>query len=66
MGGVVGILLGVGIAFLVAWLSPLPAAIKPWSVVLAFVAASSIGIFFGIYPARNAARLDPVVALRAE
>ncbi len=66
MGGIIGILVGVGIAYLVAWLSPLPAAIKLWSVLLAFVAAAAIGIFFGIYPARNAARLDPVVALRAE
>ncbi len=66
MGGVIGILIGVGIAYIVAWLSPLPAAIKLWSVMLAFVAAAAIGIFFGIYPARNAARLDPVVALRAE
>ena len=66
VGGLVGILLGVGIAFLVAWLSPLPAAIKLWSVALAFLAAAAIGVFFGAYPARNAAKLDPVVALRAE
>jgi putative ABC transport system permease protein len=66
VGGMAGILLGVGIAFLVASLSPLPAAIKLWSVALAFLASSAIGVFFGIYPARNAAKLDPVVALRQE
>jgi putative ABC transport system permease protein len=66
LGGGIGILVGAGIAAIVSMASPLPATVKLWSVVLAVVVASAIGIFFGIYPARAAAKLDPVVALQAE
>jgi putative ABC transport system permease protein len=66
IGGIWGILLGVLLAKLVSWVTPLPSAIETWSIVLGFLMATSVGLFFGIYPASRAARLDPVVALRAE
>jgi putative ABC transport system permease protein len=66
LGGGIGILVGALIAGVVSMASPLPASIRLWSVLLAVVVASAIGIFFGIYPARAAAKLDPVVALQSE
>ncbi|GGS62684.1 ABC transporter permease [Planobispora rosea] len=66
IGGVIGILLGVGGALLIAALSPVPAAVTWWSVALAFGVSAAVGVFFGVAPARRAGRLDPVVALRAE
>jgi len=65
-GGVVGIVLGIAGALLVARLSPVPAAITGWSVALAFGVSVAVGIFFGVYPARKAARMQPVAALRYE
>jgi putative ABC transport system permease protein len=66
IGGVWGILLGVLLAKVVSWTTSLPSAIQIWSVVLGFLMATSVGLFFGVYPASKAARLDPVVALRSE
>jgi putative ABC transport system permease protein len=66
IGGILGILGGVLLAMVVSWLTPLPSAVQLWSVIAGFVVATSVGLFFGIYPASKAARLDPVVALRAE
>jgi putative ABC transport system permease protein len=66
VGGLCGILFGVLLAKLVSWVTPLPSGIQVWSVVVGFIVATSVGLFFGIYPASKAARLDPVVALRAE
>jgi putative ABC transport system permease protein len=65
-GGVLGILVGAGIALLIAATTPLPARVELWSVLTGLVVASSVGLFFGIYPAMRAARLDPIVALRYE
>jgi putative ABC transport system permease protein len=65
-GGLIGILLGTGIALLVGAISPLPAAVSVPAVVMGIVMSSSIGIFFGSYPAVRAARLDPIEALRYE
>jgi putative ABC transport system permease protein len=65
-GGVLGIALGFGLANLVSVVSPLPYAVEPWSIVAALLVTFGVGIFFGIYPANQAARLDPVEALRSE
>jgi putative ABC transport system permease protein len=66
IGGIWGILLGILLAKLVSWLSPLPSAIEGWSIVSGFVVATSVGLFFGVYPASKAAKLSPVEALRSE
>jgi putative ABC transport system permease protein len=66
VGGIVGIGLGLFAAMLVGAFSPLPYAVNPWSIVLALVIVFAVGIFFGLYPASRASRLDPVVALRHE
>jgi putative ABC transport system permease protein len=65
-GGILGILIGVGGSLLVGRYSPLPAVISWWSPLLAFVVSAGVGVLFGVAPARRAARLDPVVALRTE
>jgi putative ABC transport system permease protein len=66
LGGLVGLVAGVGIATLVAKLTPIPAAVPLWSVALALAASAVTGVFFGMYPATKASRLDPVEALRYE
>jgi putative ABC transport system permease protein len=66
VGGVIGIGIGFAIASLVSVITPLPYAIEPWSVVAGFVVTVAVGVFFGLYPAYKAARLDPVEALRYE
>ena len=66
-GGVLGILLGCILSFLVRMFVPsLPSAVPLWSIVVGFVVAVSIGLFFGMWPAMKAARLDPIVALHHE
>jgi putative ABC transport system permease protein len=66
MGGVLGVFGGWAFAELVATVSPLPARITAWSVLLAVTLGAGVGVLFGVYPARRAARLDPIAALRAE
>ncbi len=66
MGAVVGMVLGGLIALAIRSFTPLPAVIPLWSVVMALVASAITGVFFGLYPANKAARLDPVEALRYE
>lgn len=66
VGGLVGALLGIAIALLISAVSPLPALVRWWSVLVGIGMASSVGLFFGIYPASRAAKLDPIVALRFE
>lgn len=66
VGGLIGILLGVAGSLAINAFSPLPAAIEWWSPVVAFVVSAAVGIFFGVFPARRAGRLDPVVALRTD
>ncbi|MBM4194881.1 MAG: ABC transporter permease [Gemmatimonadetes bacterium] len=65
-GGLIGVLVGWAVAALVAAVSPLPAAITWWSVAVAIALGAGIGVLFGVYPARRAARLDPIAAMRAE
>ncbi|HTG50133.1 MAG TPA: FtsX-like permease family protein, partial [Gemmatimonadales bacterium] len=65
-GAVLGIGFGLGLAFVVKALTPLPAAVAPWSVALGVLLGVSVGIVAGVYPASRASRLDPIVALRAE
>jgi putative ABC transport system permease protein len=66
VGGMIGVLLGSSIAVAISWLTPLPASIKWWAVALGLGVSTSVGLFFGIYPATKAANLDPIVALRYE
>jgi putative ABC transport system permease protein len=65
LGGVIGSAVGVGTVAVVALVTPLPAAIASWMVLVTVGLSGSIGLFFGVVPARRAARLDPIVALRS-
>jgi len=65
-GGLIGILLGLALARIVSAATSLPSTIDPVSIVLAIALSTSIGLFFGIYPANRAAKLNPVEALRSE
>jgi putative ABC transport system permease protein len=66
LGGLLGVLAGWMMATTIAAASPLPARVTSWSVVLALALGAGVGVLFGVYPARRAARLDPVTAMRAE
>jgi putative ABC transport system permease protein len=66
-GGVIGVLLGGAISLLINLAVPsLPSSVPLWSIILAVTVSTSVGLFFGMYPAIKAARLDPVEALRYE
>ncbi len=65
-GGLLGIISGFSIAFLVRAATPLPASVTPWSVFLGLIVSISVGLFFGIFPARKAAKLDSIISLRYE
>jgi putative ABC transport system permease protein len=66
IGGILGTLIGFAVALLVRAVTPLPAAVTPWSVFLGLFVSISVGLFFGIFPAQKAAKFDPIVALRYE
>jgi putative ABC transport system permease protein len=66
VGAALGIATGIGLAFLVRALSPLPAAVAPWSIGLAVALGIIVGVVAGVYPATRASKLDPIAALRAE
>jgi putative ABC transport system permease protein len=66
IGGAVGILFGFLTALALRTLTSFPASVQTWVAILGLVLSSAIGLFFGIYPATRAAKLDPVVALRTE
>jgi ABC-type antimicrobial peptide transport system permease subunit len=65
-GGMIGILMGVASAAIVARVMNWPTTVSPGAALLAFGFAVSVGIFFGFYPARKAARMNPIEALRYE
>ncbi|MGQ9897220.1 MAG: ABC transporter permease [Acidobacteriota bacterium] len=66
IGGTVGLILAYLVMLVVSHFSGLPVALPLWAVALALVVSGSVGLFFGIYPASKAARLDPIQALRAD
>ena len=65
-GGVIGTILGSIFAVLISKASPLPASVQTWSVVTGIGITAVVGLFFGMYPAMRAAKLDPIEALRRE
>jgi putative ABC transport system permease protein len=66
LGGLIGILAGSGLAIAMAKLAGWTTVISPMSVAIAVAFSAGVGIFFGLWPARRAALLDPIVALRYE
>ncbi|HYH06348.1 MAG TPA: ABC transporter permease [Thermoanaerobaculia bacterium] len=66
LGGLIGVLLGVGVAKMFAKMAQWPMVISPNAILVAFAVSVTIGVFFGFYPARKASRLDPIDALRYE
>jgi putative ABC transport system permease protein len=65
-GGLIGIGLGFALALLISKVSPLPASVQVWSVMMGIGITALVGLFFGLYPAMRAAALDPIEALRRE
>ena len=66
IGGIIGIVLGIAAAHTIASYADIPTIVSAWSVLLSFGVAASIGLAFGIFPARKAAQQDPIKALRSE
>jgi putative ABC transport system permease protein len=66
IGGFIGVMCGVIVAKLITLIIGFPTSVQLWSVLLGLFMATATGVFFGVYPASKAAKLDPVVALRAE
>jgi putative ABC transport system permease protein len=66
LGGLAGVIAGIGVTHVIGALASWDTLVRPPSVVVAFVVAIAVGLFFGYYPARRAARLDPIAALRYE
>jgi putative ABC transport system permease protein len=66
IGGIIGMTLGISASVIADRLTPLPASISWWSPVLAFSVSVAVGVFFGVFPARRAGKLEPVQALRTE
>jgi len=65
-GGLIGVMLGVGASYAVNALAKWPISIQPWSVIMSFAVCTFTGVFFGWYPAKKAAQLDPIEAIRYE
>lgn len=65
-GGLIGVILGCGISLLIKFVANWPIFIQPWSVLVSFAVCTITGVFFGWYPAKKAANLDPIEAIRYE
>ena len=65
-GGAIGVFVGIGLAKVITLLISFPSEVELWSVAVGLIVALAVGVFFGVYPASKAARLDPITALRAE
>lgn len=65
-GGLIGVIIGCGASFMIKTIAHWPVFIQPWSVLLSFLVCTVTGVFFGWYPAKKAADLDPIDALRYE
>jgi putative ABC transport system permease protein len=66
VGGLIGVVVAVGLAYTIGALSPIPMSVPVSAVVIAIAVSTAIGVFFGVYPASKASRLDPIEALRFE
>jgi putative ABC transport system permease protein len=66
VGGLIGVLIGFGVALIVRVATPLPASVSLWTVAVGLAVSVGIGLFFGVFPAQKAAHMDPIVALRYE
>lgn len=66
LGGVIGVILGISLAETITWAIAFPSEVEIWSILVALFVATSVGLFFGVYPAYRASELDPIAALRAE
>ena len=65
-GGVIGVLLGLGASYAIQAFAHWPAVVQPWTIVMSFAVCTLTGVFFGWYPAKKAAKLDPIEAIRYE
>jgi putative ABC transport system permease protein len=66
IGGMIGVVGGISVAKIITLLVSFPSEVQLWSVLVGLFVATAVGVFFGVYPARKAAQLDPIVALRSE
>ena len=65
-GGIIGVIIGVGSSYAIKFVAHWPIYIQPWSIIMSFAVCTFTGVFFGWYPAKKAAQLDPIEALRYE
>lgn len=65
-GGLIGVMLGIGASYSVKMLAHWPISIEPWTIIMSFAVCTFTGVFFGWYPAKKAAQLDPIEAIRYE
>ena len=65
-GGVLGVIVGISVAKIITFAIAFPSSVQFWSILVGLFVATSVGLFFGVYPAHKAAQLDPIAALRAE